>query len=162
MKSALRGNLAWGLYGAFIGSAATLATVIMLLHGAILIERRSPHDFATTVQTISANAERLGWKVSKVEDFEYAPETAEELRKAPVAVIELCHPGHACNILKSGKRSCMAMMPCSVAVYERDGQVYVASVNHGLIGRFFRLEAAGVLRKVRADEREILRLAALR
>jgi len=54
------------------------------------------------------------------------------------------------------------MMPCSIAVYEKYGQVYVASLNRGLVGRFFRREAAGVLGKVRADERESLRLAAVR
>jgi len=77
-------------------------------------------------------------------------------------VIELCHPHYACELLRSGKRSCLAMMPCSIAVYEKYGQVYVASLNRGLVGRFFRREAAGVLGKVRADERESLRLAAVR
>jgi uncharacterized protein (DUF302 family) len=95
-------------------------------------------------------------------DFRAELARTEDLKGAPVEVIELCHPDYACQILKSGKRSCLAMMPCSVAVYERDGHVYVASLNRGLIGRFFRREAAGVLRKVRADEPEILRLAATR
>jgi uncharacterized protein (DUF302 family) len=102
---------------------------------------------------------RRGWNVSRIEHLRGALAQSEDLKDARIEVIELCHPGYACQILRSGKRSCLAMMPCSVAVYERDGHVYVASLNRGLVGRFFRREAAGVLRKVRADEHEILHLA---
>jgi hypothetical protein len=58
MRPALRSNLAWGLYGGFIGSGITLATFIMLMHGAIITERRSPHDFDTTVRLISTKRDQ--------------------------------------------------------------------------------------------------------
>jgi uncharacterized protein (DUF302 family) len=162
MRSVYLSNLAWGLYGLFMGAGITLSAFLMLMHGAIITEQRSPYDFATTVQVISTNAANRGWKVSRVEDFGAVLAQGEDLNGAPVEVIELCHPDYARQILNSGKPSCLAMMPCSVAVYEREGHVYVASLNRGLVGRFFRLEAASVLRKVRADEKEILRLAAKR
>jgi uncharacterized protein (DUF302 family) len=162
MRAVYRSNLASGLYGLFMGAGITLGTFIIFMHGAIITEQRSPYDFATTVQIISTNAINRGWKVSRVEDFRAALAQMEDLKRAPVEVIELCQSDYACQILKSGKRSCLAMMPCSVAVYEKDGHVYVASLNRGLVGRFFRREAAGVFRQVRADEREILRLAVAR
>ena len=162
MRAVYLSNLASGLYGLFMGAGITLGTFIMLMRGTIITEQRSPYDFATTVQIISTNAVNRGWKVSRVEDFRAVFAQAEDLKRARIEVIELCHPDYACEIFRSGKRSCLAMMPCSVAVYEKDGHVYVASLNRGLVGRFFRREAAGALRKVRADEREILRLAVAR
>ena len=49
------------------------------------------------------------------------------------------------------------MAPSTLVVYEQAGQVYVASVNTGLIGRFFRRDAAGPMQRKRSDEKEILR-----
>jgi uncharacterized protein (DUF302 family) len=157
MGSVKRWNLIWGLSGAVVGAGITFTTMIMLVHGATIIERESPYDFATTVQTISANAANRGWTVSRVQGV-HAAIAVGELQGMPIEVLELCHPSLACRMLRSDNRSCLAMMPCSVAVYERDGKVYVASLNRGFIGRFYR-ESANVIHNVREEERQILSLS---
>ncbi|MBK7930866.1 MAG: hypothetical protein IPJ98_26340 [Bryobacterales bacterium] len=37
-------------------------------------------------------------------------------------MIALCNEQYACSVLKSGKKSSLAMMPCSVAVYKEGGK----------------------------------------
>ena len=156
MKSIYRSSVAWGLYGFGIGVGITLAVVILVMRLSLIHEQPSPHDFQSTVQAITTNAVNRGWHVSTPAGLREALMKSEDLPPGAVTVLELCHSDYACQMLKSHKKSSLAMMPCTLAVYERDGRVYVASLNRSMIGRFFRREAAGVLRKVRNDEKEIL------
>lgn len=159
MRAMFRGNLAWGLYGLVLGAAIALVGILLALRGSVIHEYRSPYDLATTVQTITTNATQRGWKVARLEGLQEALAQSGEFKTPPAVVLEMCHSGYANQMLASEKRSCLAMMPCSIAIYEQDGQVYVATLNRDLIGRFFRREAVGVLRQVRADEQEILKFA---
>jgi uncharacterized protein (DUF302 family) len=158
MRLNFRSNVAWGLYGLLLGAGAMSSLFIGLIRISIIQEERSPYNFTETVQAITANAVNRGWKVTTVDSVQ--ARLAAESGSGPVQVLELCHAEYACQLARSGRRSCLAMMPCSVAIYERNGQVYVASLNRGLVGRLYRREAADVLRKVRADEREIFRFIA--
>lgn len=162
MGAVYRSNPAWALFGFAVGAGITFAAFIMFLRAVVITEQRSPYDFATTLQIITTSAVDRGWNVSPVAGLPAALAQAEGLKNGRVEVLEMCHPQYGAEILKYGKPHCLAMMPCSLAVYERDGQVYVASLNRGLIGRFFRRETASVIRKVRADEREILHMVAAR
>lgn len=156
MRAIFRGNLAWGLYGLILGAAITLAGALLVMRAFLIQEQRSPFDLATTVQTITTNATQRGWKVSPVKSLEEVQGQPGEFTKPPAVVLELCHTGYAAEMLESERRSCLAMMPCTIAIYERGGRIYVSTLNRGMIGRFFRREAVGVMRQVRADEREIL------
>ena len=156
MKSIYRSNTAWALYGFGIGVGITVSALIVTMRISLIHEQPSPHDFQTTVQAITANAVKKGWHVSPAAGLRDAVLTAQDLPPGAVTVLELCHSEYAGEMLRSHKRSSLAMMPCTIAVYERDGKVYVASLNRSMIGRFYRREAAGVLRQVRRDENEIL------
>ena len=162
MRTVSRLRLSYGLYGLVFGIAfATIAFVTIMRQG-LIVERESPLDFATTVRTIKTNAAAKGWTVSEMESVHSALLKAGAPDIAAVEVIEMCPSDHACQILRSGKRSCLAMVPASVAVYERNGRVYMATLNRGLIGRFYRHEAFGILKEVRTDERDILQMIAAR
>ncbi|MBK9169762.1 MAG: DUF302 domain-containing protein [Bryobacterales bacterium] len=151
MPSVFRSNVALGLYGAAMGAAITIVAMVVTFRHVVIHEHLSPYDFQTTVETLSANATEQGWNVSRITDM-----SAKTIPAAPLQLIELCHEKHAADLLGSHKRRCVSMMPCTLAVYEQDGKVYVAHVNRELIGRLFRSEAASVLRKVRADEHQIM------
>ena len=161
MSAVGRSNLMYGLGGIFLGAVVAFVIFVPTMRRAIIQEGQSPYDFPTTVNTIRANAAGMGWTVSRVEDFQDMLARVKEPAMTRLQVIELCNADYAGEMLSCKKSSCVAMMPCAIAVYERDGQVYVASLNRGLIGRLFRREASTVMGKVRADEREILRFAAV-
>lgn len=161
MSAVGRSNLVYALGGIALGLLLAFVIFVPTIRRAIIQERQSPYDFATTVQTIRNNATELGWTVTNVEDFDAILAKVEDPSITQLQVVELCHHGYACEMLTCKKSSCVAMMPCTIAVYERDGHVYVATLNRGLIGRLYRKEAATVMRKVRADEREMLRFAAV-
>ena len=162
MSAVGRSNLAYGLGGIALGALLAFVTFVPTVRRAIIQERQSPYNFTATVQAIRDNAANLGWTVSRVEDFQQILAQTKDPAMTQLQVIELCHAGYASEMLACKKSSCVAMMPCAIAVYEQDGRVYIASLNRGLIGRLFRREAATVMGKVRADEREILRFAAVR
>ena len=161
MSAVDRSNLLYGLGGVAVGAILAFVILVPTVRRAIIQERQSPYDFTTTVQTIRANATNIGWTVSRVENFQEMLARTKEPAMTRLQVIELCHAGYACEMLGCKKSSCVAMMPCAIAVYERGGGVYVASLNRGLVGRLFRREAAGIMGKVRADEQEILRFASV-
>jgi uncharacterized protein (DUF302 family) len=160
MSAVGRSNLMYGLGGISLGALIAFVIFVPTVRRTIIQERQSPYDFSTTVETIRTNAASLGWTVSRVEDFQEVLAQTRNPAMSHLQVIELCHAGYASEMLECRKSSCVAMMPCAIAVYEQDGHVYVASLNRGLIGRLFRREAATVMGKVRADEREILRFTA--
>lgn len=162
MSAVGRSNLLYGLAGITLGALIAFVIFVPTARRAIIQEGQSPFDFPTTVRTIRANAASLGWSVSRVEDFQPILDQTSDPVMTRLQVIELCHKGYTCEMLTSHKRSCVALMPHTIAVYEEDGRVYVAALNRGFIGRLFRREAHTVMGKVRADEREILRFAAVR
>lgn len=156
MTAFLKSHFAWGFYGLFLGAAFTIAIAVAWTRGAIIEEHESPFNFETTVQTIKDNAVHEGWRATPVEGMQTRLVEAGYDEPGRIEVIALCNEQYACSMLKSGKKSSLAMMPCSVAVYEKDGKVYVSTVNKGLMGRLFRNEAAVVLRHVRNDEDRML------
>ncbi|MBK7927530.1 MAG: DUF302 domain-containing protein [Bryobacterales bacterium] len=156
MTAFLKSHFAWGFYGLFLGAAFTIAIAVAWTRAAIIEEHESPFNFETTVQTIKDNAVHEGWRATPVEGMQTRLVEAGYDEPGRIEVIALCNEQYACSMLKSGKKSSLAMMPCSVAVYEKDGKVYVATVNKGLMGRLFRNEAAVVLRHVRNDENRML------
>jgi uncharacterized protein (DUF302 family) len=153
-----RRHLVWGVAGLVLGILATVTLLALTAPGLMIAERRSPYDLKATVQTIVTNATNQGWKVSKIHDFREALARPAEPKLAPIHVVELCQPDYARELLKSSKNRFVAtMMPCAVAVYEKeDGGVYVASVNVGLMGRLFGGEIRRIMMRVAHDDAEIL------
>jgi uncharacterized protein (DUF302 family) len=54
-----------------------------------------------------------------------------------VKVLEICHPDHSYQILSRNKeRIVSSMMPCRIAVYEKDdGSVWISRMNSGVVAR---------------------------
>lgn len=66
-----------------------------------------------------------------------------------VKVFELCHTSHAGKILaKSDERVVSSLMPCRVAIYEKDdGKVYISRMNSGLMASTMK----GIIPEVMAE-----------
>jgi len=66
-----------------------------------------------------------------------------------VKVFELCHPDYASKILlESDERIVSSLMPCRVAIYEKDdGKVYISRMNTSLMAGMM----GGLIKDVMAD-----------
>jgi uncharacterized protein (DUF302 family) len=109
-------------------------------------ETQSPLSYEETLARIENNVTNGGWKVSALMrlDKSLAKEGKAVL---PVASMKICQPDYAEQILNDdGARFLSAMMPCSIAVYEKaDGMTYISTMNAGLMGRMFGGTAAEVM-----------------
>ncbi|MCP4409344.1 MAG: DUF302 domain-containing protein [Gammaproteobacteria bacterium] len=133
----LVGLLALGL-GGYLGAQRLM-----------VVERESPLDFDGTIQAISAAAEYNEyneWKVPKVYRLCKSLEK-EGLKVRPVAVIELCKPDYAAELLSNDDtRLVSSFMPCRISVYEKAGGIVVVShMNTRLVSRLFGGKIAEVM-----------------
>jgi uncharacterized protein (DUF302 family) len=123
----------------------------------MIVEDTSPLSFEETVQAIQDAAVAQGWKVPAVHEIDKSVAKAG-YDVLPVSVIELCHPGHAGQILEDDQaRVVTSMMPCRVSVYETsDGRVVISRMNTGLVSKFFGGKVTTVMANATADTEEIL------
>jgi hypothetical protein len=160
MNIVTKNRIVWGLFGLVAGVLITNAGVALTIRRSVVQEYRSPHDLVTTVQTIVNNAAARGWKVSTIEPLD--EDSVQPGGHPWVHIVELTDPAATRGLVAFGRNRSIAIAPSTYVVYEDQGQVYVASVNTGLIGRFFRREAAGPMQRKRSDEAQILGFLAKR
>jgi uncharacterized protein (DUF302 family) len=138
-----------------IAKALTVVVLIALLSGCnlgemMIHENESPYDFDKTVEVITANAKAHGWIVPKVYDFQKSLLKYKQPDPGKVKALKICHPEYASQLLsQDDSKFVAAMMPCSIAVYEKsDGKVYVSSMNMGLMSKMFGGVVGDTLAKV--------------
>lgn len=107
----------------------------------MLVEVASPLDFDATLERLEANAKDLGWKVPskwKV-DFQQNLMKVTDTDIGPNRVLKMCEPFAAAKLLlKDEYKMLTAMMPCTIAVYQKsDGKTYVAMMNLELMGDMY-------------------------
>ena len=107
----------------------------------MLIEVESPLGFEETLVRIEANAKDLGWKVPKKwkVNFQKNMMKITDTDIGPNQVLKMCEPFAAAKLLvKDEYKQLAAMMPCTIAVYEKsDGKVYVAMMNLEVMGMMY-------------------------
>jgi len=116
--------------------------------GPILRVDRSPYGFDETVERIVPAATAAGWKVPITHDLQASLRSAGYgIRQT--AVIELCKPEVSYRILRSDSlRHLSALMPCRVAVFEREGgSVLISRMDPDAFEGAFAGEAGEVLRE---------------
>ena len=107
----------------------------------MLIEVPSPLGFEATLERLEANAKDMGWKVPekwKV-DFQRNLLKVTDTDIGPNRVLKMCEPFAAVKLLlKDEYKQLTAMMPCTIAVYEKsDGKTYVAMMNLEAMGQMY-------------------------
>ncbi|MDJ0739425.1 MAG: DUF302 domain-containing protein [Gammaproteobacteria bacterium] len=137
------------LFGAVLLAATSLATAPAVADGhkggpmdfKMLVEVVSPLGFEETLERIEANAKDLGWKVPKKwkVNFQKNMMKITDTDIGPNQVLKMCEPFAAAKLLvKDEYKQLAAMMPCTIAVYEKsDGKVYVAMMNLEVMGMMY-------------------------
>ncbi len=122
-------------------------------------ELKSPYGVDETIKMISENAKKQGWKVKKVSDMQKSMKKSLGKDILPTKVMKLGQAKYAYDLIsKDDTRFVAAMMPHSVAVYEKsDGSTYISSFNMGLMGKIFGGETERVMGQVQADDDVMLK-----
>ena len=143
--------------GVFIGAAILAALVFVSAPHLMITENTSQHDFETTVTTLIASAEGLGWKVPAVHRLHDSVGKAG-IEVLPAAVVEVCNPKLAGRILADeSSRVVTSMMPCRIGVYQReDGKVTVTRMNTGLVAKLFGGLVTTVMGEATTDSEAII------
>ena len=142
--------------GLIIGIAATLLIIMLILPKQMFVVKESRLGFDETVQTVEQSAVDNKWSMPHQYDLQ-ATMKKHGYDVSPVKVFSLCKPEHAYKILGSrDERVVSALMPCRVAVYEKDGKTYVSMLNSGLFSKFMGKNVSQVMNAASEENKRIL------
>lgn len=131
-------NLIYGIGGFVLGLAVMMFIIYTSAAGIMIVEDESKYGFEETVEKIQQVSAEKGWKIPSIHRIDKSVNKAG-YNVLPVAIIELCKPDHAAQVLKEDKDKVVtSMMPCRVSIYETsDGKVIVSRMNSGLVSKVF-------------------------
>ena len=142
--------------GLIVGILLTVILLIVILPKQMFVVNESKLGFDETVSTIEQSAKDNNWSMPHLYDLQ-ATMKKHSFDVKPVKVFSLCKPDHAYQILSSDQeRVVSALMPCRVAVYERNGKTYVSMLNSGLFSRFMGNKVKTVMGVASEENKQIL------
>lgn len=124
------------IIGLLVGIVATLVTILLVLPKQMFVVKESKLNFDETIAAIEKSAVENQWGVQHQYDLQ-ATLKGKGFDVKPVKVMSLCKPSHAYQILSGNEeRLVSALMPCRIAIYEKDGKTYISMLNSGLFSKF--------------------------
>ncbi len=164
MKKRIKGSVIL-LFGILIGVIFS-GVVISISSGNMMIkELRSPYDFDKTVSVMEnrINA-KDGWHVTGIIDQNKETKENGGFEIGNFKIIKYCSGKYSAQMLKDDDRKKMGnMMPKSFAVYEKsDGQVYISTMNGGIMGKLFGGEIEEIIEKVSLEVEDMMRFINLK
>ncbi len=151
-----RGTIAF-IFGLIAGVLLTVGLVLALLPQKMFVVHESRYGFNETVFQLEKSTAENEWGIPHRYDLQKTLKEKGGFDVDPVNVLSLCKPEHAYKILSSDKqRLVSALMPCRVAVYEKEGKTYISMLNAGLFSRFLGDEAKKVMGTASAENLQIL------
>lgn len=142
--------------GILVGIVVTLVLIGFVLPGKMFIVNESKLGFAETLETIEESVTDNGWSIPHQYNLQ-ATMQKNGFQVEPARVFSLCNPSNAHEILKGGERRMVsALMPCRVAVYEKDGKTFVSMLNARLFSKFLGKEVSSVMNAATKENLMIL------
>jgi uncharacterized protein (DUF302 family) len=132
----------------FIGMILMGVIVWFAMPAVMIVKYKSSRGYDDTVATLSdAIKRKQDWRVLEVHDYQKSTAPFSTIERT--GSISICNPRYASQVLANDKnRGITAFMPLAIGVYEdKTGQVYVASLNHKLLGMMFGGTIAEVMGK---------------
>lgn len=152
----MKKNTTMFLTGLIAGIAVTIVAIVVILPKQMFVVNESKLDFDATVEAIASSATENKWSMPHQYDLQ-ATMKKHGFDVQPVKVFSLCKPEHAYKILGSNEeRLVSALMPCRVAVFEKDGKTYVSMLNAGLFSKFMGKKVSNVMGEASAENKQIL------
>jgi len=150
----------------FIMGIIFSGVVISISSGEMMVkEFVSPYDFDKTVEIMTKRInEKDGWHVTEIID-----QNKEVIENGGFAIgnfkiIKYCHGKYSSVMLEADDRKKIGnMMPKSFAVYEKStGQVFVSTMNGGVMGKLFGGEIEVIIEEVSLEIEDMMRFINLK
>ncbi len=152
--------IVFAIFGALIGIIFS-GIALNISAGKMLIkEMKSPYDFEKTVETVVNRINATpGWHVVTVIDQNKEVQAHGGQAIGKYNIIQYCNGKYSAEMLAGDHRKIIgAILPKTLAVYEKsDGQVYVATLNGTILGKFFGGDIEGITEKVSLEVEDMLR-----
>ena len=143
--------------GLIIGVLLTLVVLWAILPAKLFRVDESKYNFDETTERLVKATDESNWSMPHQYDLQ-ATMDKHGIKVMPVKVFSMCQPQYAGKILSGDdERLVSAMMPCRVAVYQRnDGKTYISRLNAGLFSNFMGKKVKNIMGSVAVENEEIL------
>lgn len=133
----MKKTMSFFIIGLIIGGLLTGYFLFRLSPGIILKENQSKYGFEESIEKLELAIEESGWKMPAKHDLQATLLKHGKSKVNNVIVLEICNPDLAEKILLTDdERIVSNMMPCRIAVYEKnDGKVYFSRMNAELLSK---------------------------
>jgi uncharacterized protein (DUF302 family) len=108
--------------------------------------------FDAAVEAVLVKTKEKGFGVLHVHDVR-ATLAAKGFDRAPLKIIEICHPKHAHDVLEKDVKISL-MLPCPVSVYVQGGKTFISALRPNVISQFY--PQAGIEDTAAAVDKAIL------
>ena len=154
----MKNTILGGIGGLVVGVILTMLVMYLMAPKMMLMEDESMYNFEESKAKFEASVEAHGWAIPAIHDLQKSMKKFGHDDIRAVVVYELCHPDHASKILKeSEERIVSSMMPCRVAIYEKeDGKVYISRMNSSLMAKTMGKLIKTVMADASRENEEIL------
>jgi len=149
------------IFGILIGALLTafVGYNTMMSKGGDMMfsDRISPYSYEETVEKLNQSFKDNKWNVMAVKDSNAG---FVKKGKAPIGKLtnmKVCKGSIAYEMLKNDEtKQFAAMMPCGVAIFEKDGQVHVSTMNLRLMKEMFEPNIKALMTTVADDIDKIM------
>ncbi|MDV7186074.1 DUF302 domain-containing protein [Lutibacter sp. TH_r2] len=152
-------------FGFIVGIIFTGITISISSSEMMVKEFKSPYNFEKTVHVITQRINNKdGWNVTGIIDQNKEVTENGGFEIGNFKIIKYCHGGYSARMLKADDRKKIGnMMPKSFAVYEKsDGQVFVSTMNGGVMGKLFGGEIEVIIEEVSLEVEDMMRFINLK
>ncbi|MEN8186540.1 MAG: DUF302 domain-containing protein [Bacteroidota bacterium] len=150
----------------FIAGIIFTGITISISSGEMMVkEFKSPYEFEKTVSVIQKRINgKDGWHVTEIIDQNKEVTENGGFPIGNFKIIKYCHGEYSARMLKDDDRKKIGnMMPKSFAVYEKsDGQVFVSTMNGGIMGKLFGGEIEKIIEEVSLEVEDMMRFINLK
>lgn len=147
------------LGGVVLGLLLSMGLAYSMMSKLMFTETLSPFGFEETVARIQHNIQNTGngWELAGLRNPARAVQ-GDGGNVLPVMMIEACSTLYSKPILRDDTvRFLSILMPCKISVYKKnDGNIYIATMNAGLMGKMFGPLVGGVMSQVAQDQKKFL------
>ena len=145
--------------GLIVGVLLTGVAVWLVMPRMMINVQKSRLNFEDTVTAVSESVlKQKDWKVPAIFDIQKNILDAGHKNMSKVKIVSLCQPHYAQKILENDDdKKVTTMMPLGIGIYEtKDGQVYMSTMNIGIMGMMFGGTIADVMGDAGEDIEEML------
>jgi len=153
------------LFG-FIAGIIFAGVAVSVSSGEMMVkEFKSPYGFDKTVEVVANRInEAKGWHVTEIIDQNKEVKENGGFEIGNFKIIKYCNGGYSARMLNADDRKKIGnMMPKTFAVYEKsDGQVFVSTMNGGIMGKLFGGETEKIIEEVSLEVEHMMRFINLK